>query len=77
MRDYRREPFAEEALPASVIAASETTGVQFEANRDALPGQIGHVADVAAVNASRSDVTERALRLEPSGSHNQRDRVLS
>ena len=50
-RDDAREALAEDALRTQAVVTAKAAGAEFEADRDAVPGQVGDCACVIAVDA--------------------------
>jgi hypothetical protein len=50
--DNTRQALAEDTLDAQVVLAAKAARAQEQADRDTMPGQVGHRARVVAVDAS-------------------------
>jgi hypothetical protein len=60
MSDNPRQSLAEDALFAETVLTAEAARVKLQADCDAMPGEIGDVAGVAAVDTFRVPVAVRA-----------------
>jgi hypothetical protein len=61
--DDPREALAEDALGTEAVAAAEAAGAQFQLDGHAVPGEVGDVARLIAVNARRETLASWALSL--------------